>query len=182
MSTSQRIGIGVVLVMALVIVIGGIADFSYFTNATRLENTINAKQLSLQTDFDNMWKTIDQTAQVTMKDRQTLSDIIVGNSNARNTGGKDAMMNWIKEAVPNISSEGFLRLQNIIVASRQDFTMRQKELIDLNREYTNLVTVPPSSIFLTVIHGKKPLNIKIVTSTRTEETFKTGKDDNTKLF
>jgi hypothetical protein len=39
----------------------------------------------------------------------------------------------------------------------------------------------PSNIILGML-GKKPFEIKIITSSKTEKAFETGKDDDVKLF
>jgi hypothetical protein len=90
-------------------------------------------------------------------------------------------MTWIKESIPNVDVKTFDNLQNIIVSSRDSWTMRQKELVDLSREHEKLLNMFPSGVILKML-GHKSIEIVIVTSTATEEAFKSGKDDNTKLF
>jgi hypothetical protein len=68
---------------------------------------------------------------------------------------------------------------NIIVSQRDGFKFRQKELLDLKREHDNLIDLFPSSLF---VGSRGKIDVIIVTSTRTEEAFKSGKDDDTKLF
>jgi hypothetical protein len=92
---------------------------------------------------------------------------------------KTPMMNWIKEACPNIPSGTFDKLMNIIVSQRDGFKFRQKELLDFKREHDNLIDTAPSSFF---VGGRGKIEVVIVTSTRTENAFKTGKDDEVELF
>jgi hypothetical protein len=57
--------------------------------------------------------------------------------------------------------------------------MRQKELIDYKREHDNLRKLFPSCIFV----GSRPeIKIIIITSEKTENTFKTGKDNDVDVF
>ncbi len=167
----------------LVIVVIAIAIFtmsvSYSNSEIRLRNLINAKMKDNQSEYDNMWKKISQVAQVAQQDRKTLGDIFVGYANARSGDSKDVVFNWIKESVPNVSSENYRQLQNIITGSRDAWTTRQKELLDLKREHDNLLTLFPSSIFLA---GRQPIAIVIITSGRTEKAFETGKDDDVNIF
>ena len=59
--------------------------------------------------------------------------------------------------------------------------MRQKELIDLSREYENLLQKFPSRIICSVL-GFKSIPITVVTSTRTKEAMRTGVDDDDTVF
>ncbi len=154
--------------------------FSYSNAEIRLRNTIVAKQTDNKNEMDAMWKTISQTASVAEKDRSSLMEIFNGYAQGRSgVGDNQAIVKWVKEAVPNVDNSLFKQLMNIIVAQRDGFKMRQKELLDLSREHNNCLTLFPSSI---ICGGRPPINIVIVTSTRTEDAFKSGKDDDTDLF
>ncbi len=152
---------------------------SAHNNEVRLRNAITAKQEDNKNQFDNMFKKISQVAQVTQKDRDSLAKIFVDHAKARTTSSNAAIMKWIQESVPKVDSTTFKNLQNIITASRNSWTMSQREILDLKREHDNVLTTFPSSMFV----GSRPnIKVTIVTSTRTEESFETGKDDNTDLF
>lgn len=173
------IGVGI---LSAIILVG--MYFYYSNSEVRLRNSIVAKQKDNQSEMDAMWKNISQTAQVAEKDRQSLMDIFNGYAGAR-TGGKSAedsnrsLMNWIKESVPTVSSDTMKQLMNIIVAQRDGFKFRQKELLDLKREHDNVIDTYPSHLF---VGGRGKIDVVIVTSTRTDEAFRTGKDDDVKLF
>jgi hypothetical protein len=129
-----------------------------------------------------MWKKVSQEAQVADKDRQSLMQVFVNYASARNTGGSQdgSLMKWIKEAVPNVDNSLMKKLMNDISSSRDRWTACQKELIDYKREHDLLLTQFPSNVILAMF-GKKPVDIKIVTSTRSEKAFETGKDDDTSV-
>jgi len=113
---------------------------------------------------------------------EVLKDIFVSYADARTADGNDKqLMTWVKESVPNVDTSTLNNLQNIIVGSRDAWTMRQKELVDLSREHTKLLRVFPSSLVLGLL-GRKPVDITIVTSARTEKAFATGKDEDTQVF
>jgi hypothetical protein len=172
------IGVGV-LVAIMIVVFSAIGKLN---TENALRQTIVAKQLDNQSEYDNMWKKISQVAQVTMSQKEALKEIILGHAQARSgTGDKGAIMSWIQESVPNIDTSTFNNLQNIIVSSRDRFTMRQKELLDLSREHNTMLGKIPWGSLLRAM-GRNEIDITIVTSSRTEESFRSGKDDNVNVF
>ncbi len=177
MAVVGLISIGVVLTLFLII--GGI---SFHNKEVRLRNLIVNKQTDNKNEMDAMWKNISQTAQVAEKDRQSLMEIFNGYVQGRvGTDPKTPLMNWIKEAVPNISSGTFDKLMNIIVAQRDGFKFRQKEILDYKREHDNLLDTFPNTIYATIL-GRHKIDVVIIMSTKTENVFKTGKDDDLQLF
>jgi hypothetical protein len=164
------------MVLLFVIVIGVTAS----NQEKRLRNAITAKQKDNQSQFDNMWKKISQVAQVTDGQKQALLEIFVQHAQARAGKGEDkALVKWIQESVPQVDTKTFAQLQNIIVSSRDAFTERQRELLDMKREHDNTIDLFPSSLFC---GGRPKIDVIIVTSTRADEAFKTGKDDDTDVF
>jgi hypothetical protein len=152
--------------------------------AVTLHNTYDSKVLTNETEFDNMFKKINQVAQVSDASKDALKEIFVGYASARNTGGaKDgSLMKWITESVPNVDTNALLYkdLMNTIVSSRNSWTARQVELVEIAREYNLMVDIFPQNIVMSVF-GYTKIDAKIVTSSRTEEAFRTGKDDDTDL-
>ena len=71
---------------------------------------------------------------------------------------------------------------NVITSSRDAFTMRQKEILDLKREHDNLLDTQPSGLLLASILGRQKIDVTIVISTRTDNAFKSGKDDDVDVF
>ena len=168
-----------VLVVLLGIVVLGIGC-SAVNQEARLRNAITAKQKDNTSEFDNMWKKISQTVQVTDRSRDSLKEIFVEHAKARTGDGKGGeLMKWVQESCPNVDNSTFTNLQNIIVGSRDSWTQRQKEILDLKREHENLRTTYPSSFFV----GSKPeIQVQIVTSAKTDAAFSTGKDEDVELF
>jgi len=171
------LGVGV---LALVIAIT--MAISFHNKEVGLRNTIVNKQTDNKNEMDAMWKSISQVAQVTEKDRASLMEIFNSYATARTgEGGGKSIVNWVKEAVPTVDNKTMLNLQNVIVAQRDGFKFRQKEILDLKREHDNTIDKFPGMVFATIL-GRKKIDVVIVTSTRTEDAFKSGKDDDTKLF
>src|SRR5512138_2895522 len=138
MKTSTMIILAIVAIVVLLGIIIFSMSVTYSNKEIQLRNLITNKQLDNTNEYDNMWKKIKQVAQVTEKERQSLMNIFVQYAAERTTESNNLMMNWIKEAVPNVSPELYRNLSNIITSSRDSWTMRQKELIDFKREHDNL--------------------------------------------
>jgi hypothetical protein len=147
----------------------------------RLRNQIKAKQVDNNSEFDNLWKKISQVAQVTDAQKHALLDIIVGNAKARAGQGGGSLATAVHEAVPNVDTKTFENLQNIIAGSRDSWTFRQKELLDVKREHDNMLSTFPSSLVLGLL-GREPIDVTIVTSGRTKEAFRTGEDNDVEIF
>ena len=168
-----------VLIGSLMMVAG--MFISYSNQEATLRTTIECKQKDNTGEFDNMFKKISQVAQVSEKQMSVLKDIFVSYADARTSKSENQVMTWVKESIPNVDTSTLNNLQNIIVGSRDSWTFRQKELIDLSREHTTLLRVFPSSFVLSML-GRKQIDITIVTSSRTDKAFATGKDDDTDVF
>jgi hypothetical protein len=172
-------GLGI-FILGLVMTIGSV--ISTANQEVDLRTAIVAKQKDNTSQFDAMWKTISQTAQVTDAQKKALIEIFTGYAQARSGNDKGgSLANWIHEAVPNVDTSTFNNLQNIITAERDGFAMRQKELLDLSREHNRLLQRFPSNIVLSML-GRKEIDIQIVTSTRTDNAFQSGKDDDVNVF
>ena len=169
-------GAGVLLVVILFAM-----GVGFHNKEVQLRNLITNKQTDNKNEMDAMWKIIDQNAQVTVLQKNALMDIFNGYATARTGDDSSAsLMKWIKETVPNVDQSTYTKLMNTITAQREGFKFRQKEILDFKREHDNLVTTFPNVIFATIL-GRHKIDVVIVTSTRTENAFKTGKDDDTTL-
>ena len=165
----------VVLVFALVVTVQCV---SISNEEIGLRNTITQKQRDNMNEFDNMWKVISQNTQVAKADRDSLMKLFNGYASARKTGGDNQLMTWIHESVPNVDSTTFKTLMNTITASRNSWTMRQKEILQLKVQHDNLLMKWPGSWILS---GRSPIEVTIVTSDKTEEAFESGSDNDTNL-
>ena len=182
MSKWVAVGLVVVVLAFIVVLVCAMTVMSIYNREVALRTAIEQKQVDNKSEFDNMWKKISQVAQVTDAQKNALMEIFQGYAKARSGGdNKNLLMTWLQESVPNVDTTTFNNLQNIITGSRDSFTMRQKELLDLKREHDKLLRSFPSNIILGMF-GKKPIDVVIVTSTKTDESFKTGKDDDINVF
>lgn len=176
------IGIAVSLVV-LALSFGGCAVSSVNSEA-RLRNHIVAKQRDNQSEFDNLWKKIAQTSQVAERDRDSLKSIFVEHAQARTSGGaKDgSLMKWVTESVPTVDNSAMKSLMNTITGSRDAWTMRQKEILDLKRAHDNLLDTWPSKMFLAWFGRTDRIEVQIITSGRAEAAMTTGRDDSVDVF
>jgi len=180
-------GIVITLGVVGVMIVSAIMAISYIVGVLNQEmairTTIEAKMRDNTSQYDNLWKKISQTAQVTDAQKEAIKEIVVGYANARSQGrdGAGSFVNALHEAIPNVDVSTFKNLQNIITGSRDSFTMRQTELLDLNREHEKLIRTIPSSIICSMFN-RGPINVTIVTSSKTEHSFATGKDDDINVF
>lgn len=183
MSKGSIIALGIVgvLVISMIMLVSWVIGTLNREMAIRV--TIEQKVKDNSSQFDNMWKKISQVAQVTDAQKEAIKEIMVGYANARSQGrdGAGSFVNAVREVVPNIDTTTFNNLQNIITGSRDAFTMRQTELLDLKREHEKILRTIPSSIICSMF-GRKSIDVTIITSTKTDEVFKTGKDDDVNVF
>ncbi len=159
---------------------GVIMYYIYDNKYVTINNLYEAQVAQDQIVYDEVWKVIQQQAGVSEKYsddfRRNYRDIM----NARNYGGE--MMKWITEQNPTFDASMYAKLMNTIESQRSKFTTVQTKLISIHNELKNLLTLFPSRFFLVTIGGHILPELKIVTSTRTDNAFQTGKDDNVDLF
>jgi len=172
---------GLLITIGTIVVLGAMVVFW----AIGVSNTYNKKlvtgkaaQLNSEVVFDNTWKTIKGQAGVTEEYKAAFKEIYVDIMNARyandSTSGKETLMKWVQESNPTFDSGLYLKLMNTIEGSRNSFTMEQKKLIDIDRELKSMKVTFPQSW---VLRNKADLDIKLVTSAKTEEAFKSGQEN-----
>lgn len=153
--------------------------FSLSNKEISLRNQIEAKKKDNKNVYDSTWKQISQSAQVTDGQKKALLEIVTGYAKARTGNGGGSLATMVTETVPNVDTSTYNQLMNIVNSARTRFDRVQTEILDLNRAHTNCLTLFPSSL---VCGGRPAIIIDIVTSSRTESAFDSGKDDDTKVF
>jgi LemA protein len=174
--------IAIVMVVGILALglIGVVYGISTYNSAAKLKNTYEMKVKSNSGEFDNMWKQISQVTQIADSKKEAFKEVFNGYATARTPEGAGKVMFWVKENAPNLDLSVYDKAQNIIVASRNGWTARQTELVDIAREYNqNLVTFP-KNVFLGMF-GFQKIDPKVITSSRTEKAFEDGKDDDVSL-
>jgi hypothetical protein len=167
-------------ILLLTVVIGGIL-VSQYNGAATLKNQYEMKVKDNSSEMDNMWKKISQVCQLPEAKKNAFKEIFTSYAQARTPEDGGKMMLWIKESAPNLDLNIYDNAQNIIVSSRDSWTMRQKELVGVAEEFNRRLSVFPGNVVLGMF-GFQKIDPKVITSTRTEKAFETGKDDDTDLF
>ena len=144
-------------------------------------NLIVAKQKDNTSEFDNLKKKINGVVSIPEAKFNALQDIFVEHAQARTSGGnKDgSLMKWVQESVPNVDKAGDIydQVMNIVVASRDSWTQRQKELLDMKRVHDNIIDLGFRGLFLSQVIGRQKIDVTIVTSVATKRAFETGEDN-----
>lgn len=167
--------------LAVILVISYIGmKFSYQNKEIELRNQAKAQQESNKVIYDKVWKTIAQIAQVADKYENAFKEIYVKVMDARyGKEGDQLLFKFVQEQNPNFSTELYSQITDAIRANRAEFANVQKRLIDIKREHDNIRMTFPGSWW----NGDKPeIVLQIVTSTKTEKAFSTGKEDDINVF
>lgn len=173
-----------ILGFVVILLLFGICVFgkgiSVYNTHIDLKTKIEAQQKSNEANFDTMWKKISQVSQVSDKYKAGLTEVLNAYTSGRKTDSDQLLMNWIKEAVPTFDSSIYKQINNIVVSSRDDFFNNQKILIDLSRQHNQFIQKFPNNLFCGILNIQ-PIEIKVITSTKTEKTFESGKEDDIKI-
>lgn len=146
----------------------------------RLRNQVTAQQKANETSFDTCWKIISQQAQVSEQYKDAFKEIYPALMEGRYGDARGgALMSWITESNPTFDTKLFEKVSNSIEEQRTVFKRDQHKLIDIKREHDNALTTAPSSWF---IGGRQPVQIAIITSARTTESFKSGAEEDVAVF
>lgn len=172
------------VVVGIIAVSLGFGILDFYNKEIALRTQYEAKTDANKADFDNVWKTISQVAQVPAKYREDFEGVYASYMQARAGGntGEGTMLSFLKEAVPQYDGkELYTKVQTVVEAKREGWTTRQKELRDVKREHDMLLRSFPGA-FYNLFLGREELVVVLVTSTRTDEAFGTGKDEQVDLF
>lgn len=156
----------------------GLMWMNYNNQEIGLKNAAAAQQKANEASFDTMWKILQTKAGIVDKYKEDFKsiwpDLIAGRYA---TGG--SLMKWVQEKNPNFDSSLYNSLMNSVEAERKYFLTQQKKLLDLQQQHRDLTQKFPSSIF---VGGRPAVEVTVVTSGKTTETFKTGEENDSELF
>ena len=170
------------------LVIGAISIAMYAlsvrSSANRMEKNVVYQYEQNKNNYDKMWKTFKETAGVTSMYTEDIERVFKSAIQGRyGEGGSKAVFQMLKEQNPNFDQSMYKRLQEIVEAGRADFEENQKIFLDKKKQYATFLDEIPEGL-IAAFFGFPKVNLdsyNIVTSDRTEGTFKTGKDDEIKL-
>ena len=169
-------GIGVIILFAIVI----FTQYISITNQeVRLRNQFDAEQQKIEMVYDNMWKTIQQTAEVSDKYQESFKEIYVQIMDKRYDKNDGTLMNWIKEANPNFDIRLYDKLATTIEVERHRFLNAQTKAVDIQRIHNNMLDVIPSKWFLS---NCPRLEYEVISSSRSKNVMNTRLDDDVSVF
>lgn len=153
-------------------------------NYVSLEESIKAQYSQNQNNYDNYYKSVSETMQLTDAYSEDFKKVYDSLMQGRyGEGGSQAVMQWIQENMPQMDSSVYTKVQDSILAGRRDFEQNQKLLLDKKRVYEQELRVMPKSL-LAGFMGFPKIDLEqfgIVTSEKTDEAFKTKKSEPLRL-
>src|SRR3989344_6398587 len=180
MNTTTKLIIVGTMVLGFFALTIGMAWVSANNKEISLRNQIEAQQKVCETYYDKLWKVLQQKAQVTDQYKAAFKEIypaLIEGRYGNEKGG--TLMKWIQESNPTFDVSLYKDLMSSIESERAGFFMEQKKLIDLDREHKVLRQSFPASMFI----GSRPdVKFTIITSEKTENVYKTGKENDVDLF
>jgi hypothetical protein len=152
-------------------------SFGILNREAELSNRIHAKQQTVKQDYDATFNILKNQGMLVEKDREAFikfyPELMAGQYGNMN----DPNWVWVAPAtVPwnnTLSTDFFKSLESQFKARANTF----KQLADLGREHNTLLdTIPHKLIFS--LAGRSKITLQFVTSSNTQDAFRTGTDDN----
>jgi hypothetical protein len=162
-----------VILLAGIIAIG--TFISYFNREKVLRITFDNETRANQADYDNMWKTIAQKYQIKGDYEQTFKELFQSVADGRKGG---SLFKSVQESVPGLDTTIYREMMATIEGKRNQFQSRQMKLSDIKAEHDKLIGTFPGNF---ICIGATPLQLKMITSSRTDNAFATGQDDEVDL-
>lgn len=184
-SGSKNGAVSTGLIITLVVLIVGFSLvmtlMSWQNVEVKQRNLIVAKQKDNTSEFDSMKKKIASVASIPEAQFDSLKELFTSHAEARTAGGSrdGSLMKWVQESIPNVdkSTEIYTQVMNIVVGSRDAWTQRQKEILDMSRVHNDILDVGFRGLFLTQILNRERIDVVIVTSANTKKVFELGEDN-----
>lgn len=172
----------VILISVALLGVGLVAwGIGTYNEAASQKNLYNMKVKDNTSEFDNMAKQIFQAIGIADTKKESFKEVygLWAKSGTPEDSGK--MMLWLKQATPDLKGmDIYDKAMDIMVGSRNGWTMRQKELVQIATTYNDSMVRFPKGPFLKLF-GFELIDPKVITSSRTEKAFETGKDDDVGL-
>lgn len=167
---------GILLFAVLVI---GIMSVNFNNTEVGLRNQAEAQRGKIEATYDQMWKIIQQKAQVTDEYKDAFKEIYPALIEGRYSNGDGSLMKWITESNPSFDVSLYKDLMKSIEIERTGFTNTQSRMLDIIREHQTLLEKIPSKWF---ISNKSPIEYTVVSSTKSKDTMKSGLEDEIGIF
>ncbi len=168
--------------LGIIVAIIGVVVMSYisaYNTGNRLEVTLKAEYKDLENVYAQYTQKVLEVAQVPtmMKDdvKEVIREAISGRYGAE---GSKAVFQAISEQNPTIDAGLYRKVQQVIEAGRDEFKTKQKRVIDQKATYEIALGSFWQGMWLRIA-GYPKMNlddIKLITTDRAEQVFKTGKE------
>lgn len=169
------------------LIIGGIflANIIGFSNdENTLRRTYDQKMSERTAFYDKMWKLLSDKSKITLK-MDTSFHKMINEIMINRKDGENVMMKWITESNPGITfdkvADAYESLSRSLEAEREGFFQQEKVLQDVVKQHTILITNFPGA-FYNLFFNRQILNYKPITSDRTDDVMRTGKDNQSMVF
>lgn len=185
MKNAQRgSALAIVLVILGVIVAGIVAlalmVMSAYNTANVLENNIKGTYENNKNILAQYGQKVLEAAQVPEMARDDLMKVATAAMEGRyGADGSKAVFQAINEQNPTVDPQLYRQIQQIIEGGRNEFQNAQTRLIDQKKGYETALGSFPTGMFMRMV-GYPKVNLadyKVITTDRTEQTFKNGKED-----
>lgn len=129
--------------------------------------------------FDAMKKKLPMAAEAADRMMEKLKELYVGYGEARTTQNSNAILTFLTESVPPTiqGTDAYKEFMRLAVAARDDFANDQARLSDINRVHANMLRDPLDGWILRKFGNAEPLPFKVISSSATKETFRTGVEE-----
>ena len=168
------IGVIIVFIIAFFMM-----QVTYQNQEVRYVNLYKAENQKIEAVYDNMWKSIQQIAEVTDNYKESFKEIYVQITDARYDKDNGVLMKWLTESNPQFDIKLYDKLSATIEVERKRFLNAQTKIIDIVREHNNMLDVVPSKWFLS---DKDYLEYEVISSTQSKTVMSTRMDDDISVF
>lgn len=176
--------IGVAVALSVIVATSYISNFNY---GNRAEQDIKAVWENNENILAQYGQKLQEAASVTTILKQDVQDILTGAIEARyGANGSQATFQWLQEQNPNVTSETYVKIQQIAEAGRNEFQVAQTRLVDVKRQYRTALGSFWQGMWLkwagypTINIGWPDENVddyKPVTTARASRAFETGVEE-----
>ena len=167
--------------LVLAIIGAGMASYISANNyGAAVEARLKAKQDDNRNIFAQYGQKIVEIAQVPEMYKNDLKEVVVGAIEGRyGENGSQATWQWIQEQNPTIDTGIYAKIQQTIVAGRDEFKNGQTGMLDIKRSYETSLGYFWKGMWLRIA-GFPKINLdayRIVSTQRADKAFDTGRED-----
>lgn len=184
MNNTVKILIGfIVAIFAVIALVAGVA-FNANNTGNRFEQALIAERDNNRNILSNYSKKIAEAAQIPEMQRDDFIKVVKATMEGRyGPEGSKATFQFIKESQTPMSTEVYTNIQRMIESGRNEFRNGQTKMISVKQTYQTQLGSMPGGFFLSMM-GYPKVNLAdfdIVSDNRTEEAFKTHREEAIKL-